>query len=142
MRLLSIMGGIWLLALAAFASDAGVSVIGFFVLVFGAIAFGIAWLIHVLRIFGRRTADSPAPSRWIWVMGPTYLATAVALGFAGGARGPLFRARFHLSEPALTREAQRLLRSPPPGDIVPGRVGLFFVQRGEVRDGQVRFITS
>ena len=62
MRLLSSLGGIWLLALAALASNAGVSVIGFFLLVFGAIAFGVAWLVHVLRIFGRRTADSAAPS--------------------------------------------------------------------------------
>ena len=114
MRLLSSLGGIWLLALAALASNAGVSVIGFFLLVFGAIAFGVAWLVHVLRIFGRRTADSAAPSKWIWVMGPAYIATAVALGFTGGPRGPLFRARFSLSERALTREAQRLLQSPPP----------------------------
>ena len=75
-------------------------------------------------------------------MGPAYIATAVALGFTGGPRGPLFRARFSLSERALTREARRLLQSPPPVRIVPGRVGLFFVQRGDVVEGQVRFITT
>jgi hypothetical protein len=142
MRLLTIVGGSWLLVLAVLSSDAGVSIVGFVLLLFGAIAYGIAWLVHVLRIFARRTADSPPLPRRLWIIGPGAIAAAFSLGLVDGPDRALFRARFRLSEPALTREAQRLLRAPAPVRVEPGRIGLFYVQRGDVIEGQVRFITT
>ena len=143
MRLLAFAGGLWLLTLLVLASDAGVGIIGFFVLLYGGIGLAVGWAFFLGRSLRARRRDPervPVPT-WRWYLVPAILAAAVTLSVVDGPNNPLFKLRFRLSQAALTREAQRLLAAPE-GTPAPRRIGLFLVQRSNVVDGQVRFITT
>jgi len=141
MRMLSVIGGIWLLVLLVVGSDTGVDIIDLYVAQGVGTAIAIAWAVRTIAS-RRRQNESATPVRWPWVVVPAYLALVFVLFFLDGPRNPLFHARFRLSEAALTRDAERLLRSPVPKPAGSRRVGLFVVERTDVFDGQVRFITT
>jgi len=143
MRILAVAGAFWLLTLVVLTSDAGVGIIGFYVLLYGGIALGACWAVLVGRWIRarRRDPESASASTWRWYLVPAILLGSLVLSAIDGPNNPLFRVRFQLSRTALTREAQRLLNAPD-GTPARRRVGLFRVERSDVIDGQVRFITT
>lgn len=144
LRRLSLAASAWLIALLVLTSDAGVGIIDFFLFVYGGLALAVwclaRWIVTVRA--RRRSPVVTGPSWRQWSIVPICLAAGVALNALEGTRNPLFIARFRLSEPAFAREAQRLLQTPVPDELRDRRLGLFAVQRSEVVDGQVRFITA
>jgi hypothetical protein len=141
MRTLTAVGVLWLAALLVVASDAGTNIIDIYIFAFGGTGLAAVWAVRY-GVVARRDPTRP-PKNWVPVVVVTScLAIAVLITFVEGPRNPLFLARFRASEAALTTEAQRLVSSakePPPGTRW---VGLFRVQRIDIFEGQVRFITT
>jgi hypothetical protein len=117
---------------------------GFFLLVYGGFGLALAWLIRgVLVLVPRRASSFTRAGRAIWwAIVPVCLVVGIAASLLPPApEHPLFRARFALSERALTARAERLT-SAPVQDQAPHRVGLFWILRIDSGDEQVRFITA
>ena len=140
-RILAILSIAWLLVVLVQNSDAGLGILGLFMLFYGGAALCTAWFIRliVFALRRRRAPDRRFPRQFL--VTPGALLLALTVGFLDAPRGPLFRMRFALSERALTSEAQALLAGSKQADP-PRRVGLFNVERLTVHDGQVRFITT
>lgn len=144
-RVLSAVALVWVLSLISMYSDAGVGILGFFLLFYGGLALLLAWLLRGAAYLAVRRGGSTAglPSVKWWAVVPGCIATALTLAtFFESPTNPLFQARFRLSEAALTRRAQSLLAASGTDVRDRGRVGLFVADRIEVHDGQVRFITT
>jgi hypothetical protein len=144
MRLVSLVAFLWLLAVLALSSDAGVGILGLYLYLGGGLSLATWWVVRLGRELMRRQRTSPTAHRWRhWLLVPLVLVAGAVAGVGSGPRNPLFLARFRLSEAALTHEARRLLQAPPDrSDMTRRRVGLFLVQQTEVINGQVRFITT
>src|SRR5262245_7688178 len=139
MLTLSVAAGLWLLTVLALTSDAGVSIIGIYYIMFGGAALLFGWIaLHVARL----KSETAQPAHIHSVIVPACLVIAIAASVVEGPRNPLFFARFRLSQSALTREADRIRQLPEPVRFDTQRVGLFLVQRVDVIDGQVRMITT
>jgi hypothetical protein len=143
-RILSIVALVWLLAIIDIHSDTGVSIIGFFLLMYGGPGLAAAWVIR-RAFFARALRASPSPpagGRIWWSIVPACLAAGLACSLLPAApHNPLFRVRFNLSESALTSHAERLSATSV-DDLRGRRVGIFRVMRIEARDHQVRLITT
>ena len=143
-KILSVVAVTWLVAIVIIHSDAGVSLLGFFLWLSGGLGLAVLGLIrYALYRVARRSASSLARVGvgW-WTMAVACLLVGIACGFLPAApHNPLFRVRFNLSESALTSHAERLTLTPV-SDLAEQRVGLFRAVRIESRDDQVRFITT
>lgn len=126
-----------------FSSNAGVDLLAVYFTVFGG---GVLALLTAIRIaffiVARRHTASRVPIRWfvVWIF--VCLAAGVIATVAEGPRNPLFRWRFRLSEHALTDYARAAAAAPNHSPAIPHRVGLFFPERIDIHDGQVRVITT
>jgi hypothetical protein len=145
MRPVSLVAAVWLLAVLALSSDAGVGILGLYLYLGGALSLATWWIMRLANeLMGRQRSSATAHRwRWQWMLVPLMLVAGVLAGVGSGPHSPLFLARFRLSEAALTGEAQRRLQAPPDRvDLTRRRVGLFRVRQTEVVNGQVRFITT
>jgi hypothetical protein len=143
-RILSIVALVWLLAIVVIHSDTGVSIIGFFLLMYGGFGLAAAWGIRgAFLARARRASPSPPAGRRIWwTVVPACLVAGIACSLLPAApHNPLFRVRFNLSESALTSHAGRLSATSV-DDFRGRRVGMFRVVRTEAHDHQVRLITT
>lgn len=141
-RLLLGMTAAWLLAVLFYYSNAGVGIEGLFVFIYGG---GALVLLLVIRLacFVDATRRLRVPRRWAsWIAAAACLGLAVVTAGCEGRRSPLFKLRFRASEGALAEQARLMATDPRQRPSAPVRIGLFTVDRVDVVDGQVRFITS
>ena len=142
-RLYEVVTVLWLAAMFVIYSDAGSGIIGMFTFEGGVIALGGAMIVHLLlRLLARRGAGGEwRVSRRSQLVAPIALAAAIAMAALSGPRSPLFRLRFALSERAFETRARALVTTTFQSST-PEWIGLFRVQRLQVYEGQVRFITT
>ena len=123
---------LWLVATLYFGSDSGISVTGLFVIVGGAAAPLLIWVIVLGLALKRKQREQE-----------TWFAPAVILLVLGAVfSGALFHLRFLASRPALERyAAQTLARGRSHQNAA--RIGLFIARETEVLpNGVVRIITA
>ena len=138
---LIVFGIAWTLALLIAGSDAGADILDVYIFAFGGCAVAICWIIRYLAV--RRRDPSKAPRTAVAVaIGSAWIIVGAVTTMVDAPYNPLFHARFRASEAALTTEARRLLTAGRESGRGPYVVGLFRVQRTDVVDGQVRFITT
>ena len=126
----------WLLFLVEPLSSTGLT------FPFFAIALVVTVVLGVLAL-GLLLTRNPISGAWLlaWLLYPV-AAIALTLLFVGSQTpvNPLFRLRFQLSRSALDQAARDALEQTP--RVVPSWVGLFHVERIEVRERQVRLISG
>lgn len=139
---LIIFGIAWSIALLIAGSDAGASIIDVYVFAFGGCGVAICWIMRYLAVTRKREPGKAPRTAVAVAIGSAWIVIGAVTTMIDAQYNPLFHARFRASEAALTTEAQRLLaagQEPAKGTRL---VGLFRVQRADVVDGQVRFITT
>jgi hypothetical protein len=138
---LTVLGVAWLAALLIIGSDAGTSIIHIYLFAFGGAGLAAIWAVRYGVVMRRHPTKQPR--NWVPVVVVLgYIALALFVTFVPPRYNPLFLARFRASEAALTSEAQRVLASGISPASATRRVGLFRVERTDLFEGQVRFITT
>jgi hypothetical protein len=125
---------LWLLCLALATSDLGVGIWSLFLTFYGGVALLAAWLLAAIVVFRK------AASRRALAITPLLLSVGPLLFRLEQPSNPLFRVRFLASRASLQSEAEAVLVSTSAGG--PHRVGMFSIDRVEVRPGQARFLSS
>ena len=139
---LVVFGILWTVALLIVGSDAGTNILDVYVFAFGGCGVAICWIMRYLAVTRKRDPSTAPRTAMAVGIGSAWIVIGAVTTMIDAPYNPLFHARFRASETALTTEARRLLatgQEPAKGSHL---VGLFRVQRADVVDGQVRFITT
>lgn len=126
----------WFLSALVFLSDAGVDMSAFVIHFYAGVALSVGWVFCLIT--SRRSSD-PRSALLSLVALPTAALLVYLLYATEVPRNPLFRLRFLASRSTLAAAAEAALVAPP-ADL--GHLALFSIDKIEVYEGQVRFITT
>jgi len=126
---------VWLLAIAVATSNIGAGLRTLLASFYGGLALLLLWSLPTLFALRAR-----ATRAWVAAVVPVIVGCGIAMLRVDHTNNPLFIIRFLASRESLAREAEAVLVRPP--SPAPERVGLFFVDRIEVFQGQARFLSS